>query len=129
MSSPGLEPSPNSKASGDLTRRHSKTCAMNMKFIVEGCKDNVELQSMLLSAIREYEDDMNNAKASGESFTDAVRNTKAARNKEEQTGSSDDDEEEEVVPARPVPVSKEELLRRGLHMFGKVAQTIDHGLV
>ena len=75
-----------------------------MKFIVDGCKDNVELQSIWLSTIREYEDDTNKAKASGESFTDAVRNTKAARNKEEQTGSSDDDEEEEVVPARPVPV-------------------------
>ena len=79
MSSPGLESSPISKASGDLTRRHSKTCATNMKFIVEGCKDNVELQSILLSTIREYEDDMSKAKASGQSFTDAVRNTKAAR--------------------------------------------------
>ena len=81
--------------------------------------DNVELQSISLSTIREYEDDMSKAKASGQSFTDAVRNTKAARKRVKQNGSSDDDEEEEVVPARPVPIINNEILRRGLHIFGK----------
>ena len=59
---------------------------------------------------------MAKAKATGLSFTDEVKNTEAARKIIKTHGSSESDEE---IVARPVPVVKEEIMRRGVMLFGE----------
>ena len=99
------------KVSADLARAHAKANKQNMKRITEQAEGNIDLQTILLANIADFEKQQEAGRENNLSFHEMVANTKKSRQKKKKNKESGSSDEE--AKCRVVPEIENEVLRRG----------------